>query len=190
MYNKKLAIAVMVLMIVISIPFGGYRSLNKLYKEVNRTFYQGVDGDGLGIENDLNNRIDNSFNLVTIAKKAYYETEDEVIKNALDDAIKNTLSARESLVNSDTISEKYRANLKLTEAVEELYTALGNETLELTEQDEKYRRSLYSNLTSRNDTISHDGYNDKAAEFNNTLGEFPASLISRVVGINKAELFR
>lgn len=168
-------------MIAISIPFGGYRSLNKLYKEVNRTFYQGVDGDGLGIENDLNNRIDNSYNLVTIAKK-YIDAEDEVIKNTLD--------ARDALVNSDSISEKYKANLRLTEAVEELYTVLGEENLNLSEQDKSYRRSLYSNLTSRNDTISHDGYNDKAADFNHTLEEFPASLISRLVGINKAELFR
>ena len=181
MYNKKIAIAVMLLMIIISIPFGGYRSLNKLYKEVNRTFYQGVDGDGLGIENDLNNRIDNSYNLVTIAKK-YIDSENDVIKN--------TLKAREELVNSQSIAEKYRANLSLTEAVEELYTALGDESLGLSDQDKTYRRSLYSNLTSRNDTISHDGYNDKAAEFNSTLESFPASLISRLVGINKAELFR
>ena len=181
MYNKKIAIAAMILMIAFSIPLGGYRSLNKLYKEVNRTFYQGVDGDGLGIENDLNNRIDNSFNLVTIAKK-YIDAEAEVIKN--------TLAAREALVNSKSISEKYKANLRLTEAVEELYTALGDESLNLSEQDKTYRRSLYSNLTSRNDTISHDGYNDKAASFNNTLEEFPASTIARFLGINKAELFR
>ncbi|WP_426350004.1 LemA family protein [Alloiococcus sp. CFN-8] len=181
MYNKKIAIAVMLLMIAISIPFGGYRSLNKLYNQVNRAFYQGVDGDGLGIENDLNNRIDNSYNLVTIAKK-YIDADNAVIENTLD--------ARDSLVNSKSISDKYKANLRLTEAVEELYTALGAEELKLTDQDKSYRRSLYSNLTSRNDTISHDGYNDKAAEFNNILEGFPASLISRVVGINKAELFR
>ena len=171
----------MLLMIIISIPFGGYRSLNKLFKEVNRTFYQGVDGDGLGIENDLNNRIDNSYNLVTIAKK-YIDQENAVIKN--------TLEARAELVNSKSIADKYRANLRLTEAVEELYTALGAVEPKLSEQDETYRRSLYSNLTSRNDTISHDGYNDKAAEFNNIIEGFPASLISRLVGINKAELFR
>lgn len=183
MYNRKIAIPIMIIMIILGTFLGGYRSLNSLYKKVDKVFYQGVDGDGIGIASDLNDRINTSINLISIAKGYDQDVRVEAAITAVN-------SAKDALSSAATIGDKYQANIALTEATEELHKALGNESLQLSEKDAGYRDSLYNQLSSRNDTISHDGYNDSAVEYNNALQEFPASFFTSLFGIEKAVLFR
>ena len=50
-------------------------------------------------------------------------------------------------------------------------------------------RYKYKNFTSANLRISHDPYNDSAAEFNRLRGGFPARLIASVCGVDELERF-
>lgn len=47
----------------------------------------------------------------------------------------------------------------------------------------------YKNFTSANLRISHDPYNDAAAQFNELRGGFPAGLIGGVCGVDGLEAF-
>lgn len=175
--NRKVAAILMVVLILGSALGGAKRSLEKLRQEAEQVFYQGADGDGLGIQNDLDERAKLAYNLVTVAKRCLPEDRQEITQ---------TLAARDALLYAKDIHEKYRANLELTEATEALYQAMEG----LSADDEKFRIRLHTDLQSRNDTISHDPYNRTAEEFNRKLDAFPANLLGGLTGVKDAPLFR
>ena len=177
--RRSVAALIMVLMILGGTLYGGHRSLMKLRDEAEAVFYNGVDGDGLGIQNDLNERVDLAYNMVTVAKR--YLPEDN-------EAVQKVLTARDALAAAEDPEGKNAANRQLTEACIELYEALAGKSL--TEKDEEYRQQIYQDLSSRNDTISHDGYNQVAENFNKTLQRFPANILGSLTGVEKLELFR
>ena len=86
------------------------------------------------------------------------------------------------------IEALFDANAQMTDAVAGLYEALGRQ--QLSERDEGYRQSLYYNIQARNDTMSRDGYNTAALEFNRQLGRFPARLLGRLASVSPAPLAR
>ena len=176
--KRSAAILVMASAIVFSIWLGAYLSFNRMYAKVEMVFTAGAQGDGLGISNDLNERVKLSYDLVTVAKKYL---------PANDASISLVLAARDSLVNAKGISDKYRANVKLTDATASLYQTMGS--AHLSEADARYRTNLYNNLTSRNDTISHDPYNQKALAYNQELQAFPANILRIVAFAKTAPLF-
>lgn len=172
----RIITAVLVLLAILA---GGYTSLNSLKSKTELVFINGQNNDGLGIENDLGERIDLAYNLVTIAKKHLDEQDQLII---------NVLLARDALITAKSPAQKYNANMLLTQATTDLYNKLG--AINLPEKDESYRKSIYADLSSRNDTISHDGYNAAAQQFNDLLLSFPASIIANLTGIKPVELFR
>jgi len=176
--NKRFAVAGMIVLIILSVFVGAARSLYPMRSEAQQIFFEGVDKDGLGIQNDLNKRIELAYNLVTVARK-YCENDTEEIKAVL--------SARDELTNAGSIKEKYRANVYLTEVTEDLVNELASYSL--SEKDEKYRKEIRDDLASRNEIISSDGYNAAASKFNSELSSFPASIIGRLVGVRSLELF-
>ncbi len=172
------AVIVMVAAIVFAVWLGAYLSFNRMYAQVEMVFTAGAQGDGLGISNDLNERVKLSYDLVTVAKRYL---------PANDGSIVQVLSARENLINAKNIPDKYRANVKLTEATASLYQAMGS--VNLSDADKRYRTNLYNNLTSRNDTISHDPYNQKALAYNQQLQAFPANILRVLAFAKIAPLF-
>lgn len=180
-YDQKCRIAmiVMVAAILFSIPLGFRRTMNGFYMELQNEFQNGEFNDGLSIQNDLNERIDLAYNFATVAKR-YLDADDP--------AVTAILAARLALSEAVTPGEMYDANLALTAASSDLYEAL--EGIELSEKDDAYRRSIYNDMASRNDTISHDPYNRLAYEYNQKLNDFPADLLSDLIGISQAELFQ
>jgi len=139
--------------------------LNNLKSAASDIFYNGVDGDGLGIQRELNHRVEYAFNLLTVAGRYIPD----------DDAVRQTAAARDALINSAGVAEKSENNLRLTEAVTALYARLGQE--KLSDQDARYRENLYTEIKARNNIISNDGYNKEARAFNQKLDVFPASVI-------------
>lgn len=177
--NRVVAWTIALILVVASALLGSTLSLGSLRHTTDQMFYNGVQGDGQSIQSDLDSRMDNAYNLVTIARK-YMDADDP--------SIQAVLTARSTLADAQAPSAKCAANTQLTEATGSLYQALGN--LSLSTTDGNYRKRLYTNLTSANDTIAHDGYNDQAATFNQTLQGFPTAALSRVVGIAPLEYFR
>lgn len=179
MKNPRVAITIMIVAIAFSVLYGSRRSLASEAARVESVFFNGVEGDGIGIDRDLGIRIDESQNLVTIAMRYLDEN---------DPSIKAVREARQALIDAVDLYEKHRANLKLTEA----YTALGDRLarMELSEKDERYRMGILDELKSREEIIGHDGYNEMAEEFNTLLERFPANILGRLTGIKPLVLFR
>ena len=164
--NKVVCIVLMVVLIAAGFFAGGTMKLNSLYKaDVEKIFLTGEDGDGICIENDLAERANAATNLVTIASK-YSGVKAEADKVTEAVARLNTAS---------DIGQKSDANKELDTAVESLFNVLGDAGLK--SSDETYAWRLYTDFNSRNDTISHDPYNTYAAEYNETISKFPASIL-------------
>jgi len=170
---------VMIAVIIFSVLFGSRRSLYAERSRVESAFLNGVEGDGFSIGNDLNIRVGESLNLITIAKR-YLDGNDP--------AIRAVQEACDRLNESDDPSDMFDANQRLTEACTALSDKLAG--LPLSEKDEKYRLGIVDELKSRNDTISHDGYNDLAEKFNARLESFPANILSRLTGVKPISLFQ
>ncbi|MEG1536884.1 MAG: LemA family protein [Clostridiales bacterium] len=153
--------------------------LATLAEQSRQYFYAGEHQDGLSIDHDLTRRADAAYNLYTVA--ARYLAAD-------DGALIALLAAREQLLAAESVSACYAANTALSEQVMAVYTVLGD--YELSEKDAHYRQKLLEDLQSANAIISHDGYNAQAAECNQKLAAFPASLIGGVWGIEAVEYFR
>ena len=82
------------------------------------------------------------------------------------------------------IKARADANALLTQAVEDLYTALNNAALSAA--DKKDVQSVYDDFKSHGNTIGRDPYNDLAAQFNRDVQKmysgFPAGLIGGIKG--------
>ena len=105
------------------------------------------------------------------------------------DTVKAAEAAQElSDVPDDETAAMQRVNETLGRAVEALYTELEN--TQLTEADATYALSQYKEFTSRGLTISRDGYNALAEEFNRTIGVFPANIVAMLSGVGQLTLFR
>ena len=104
------------------------------------------------------------------------------------DFIADLNAAVAALDSADTPEAKYQASLTLDSAVENLYSNLTGLTLgEMDAQDARY---AYKNFTSAQLRISHDGYNERAAEFNQALAKFPVGLLGMLRGVRPLGLFR
>ena len=176
--NPALAWTVALVILVGSTLFSAHHALSAWSAQVASVYQNGVEGDGLGIAGDLAARLEDSYNLVVVARRYLPE----------EGAIADVLYAREALSSAQGPAAQSLANDALTEAVTALYQALEAEPL--TDKDETYRRGLYADLSARNQTIRNDGYNALAQEFNAVLEEFPAGLLAGLTGIAPAEYFQ
>lgn len=177
--GKRIAIIVLIFCVVISILFGGGRKLEKYRERQLQCFYDGVDGDGLCIYNDLMIRQTAAHNLLTIAGR-YLKPTDEVWT-----PVEKAVKAMNAAVS---VQEYFEANYDLTISSTALYNTLS--AMELSEKDERLLNEQFTEMSSRNMTISHDGYNAVAAEFNSMLADFPTSLIAAVNGVDRLDEFR
>lgn len=176
--DRKIALLLMIIMIVLGTAFGSHRSLMKLYNSAEDVFYNGENRDGFSIQHDLEDRFEESLKLVKIAEK-YTSLDSRYIADVTE--------ARNNLKNAETIKDKSKANSELDAAVYALYNELGNQ--KLSSQDEKYRISAYGTFNSYGDTISHSSYNSTARKFNETLNKFPAGLLGKLTGIQELDTF-
>lgn len=177
--NRPLAVALTVLVMALTLVLGGARGLNQLKDSASDVFYRGVTGDGLCIWRDLSARGEAAYNLESIATK-YLKADDAQLLAAG--------QAREALAAEQSIAGQYEKNAQLTQAVEDLYTALENAPL--SESDRSFAYKQYKEFKSRADTILNDPYNQWAEDFNRQLSGQPAALIARLTGIAPLELFR
>ncbi|MDR1532785.1 MAG: hypothetical protein LBS62_11510 [Clostridiales bacterium] len=176
LYNRAAAYLFAALMVLTAVVAGGAKSLNGLRGETLDVFYIG-EGDGLSMQNDLTERINQASGLAALAKRC----------GADSSAVDEVLAAAEELGGSDKISGKYAANLRLTEAADNLYNTLT--AMNLSETDARSARNLITNLESRNTTINRTDYNARALAYNKLLQGFPGGLVSMLRLAPPLELF-
>lgn len=176
--DKKTAVIVTSIVVLFSILYGSHNSLIKLKNQVTEVFFNGENGDGKGIDSDLEYISDECYNLTVVAGR-YMDKKDERIQDILNN--------RDILNEADTPGEKFKAKDKLIESAENLYNDLV--TMDLNEKDQYYRDSFPVNVESRELIISHNSYNDKARAFNQTLKKFPANILGTVTFVKPQELY-
>lgn len=178
--NRRNAIIICVVVIILSTCFSAHRSLSELKNEVETLFITGVDGGGAGIDTDLLKRVDYAGNLITIAKKyTGFEGEIEALEQARADLVGSHGGA----------DEKFTLNNTLSDSFDRLNSVMAG-TLE--EKDEKYRVEISNNFRSREDTLTREAarYNAKVREFNyNVLGTFPAMFLKYPAFVGELALF-
>ncbi len=177
--SYRAALCVMAVMIVFAVLLGGGRSLRALRDGVEEIFWNGADGDGIGIGSDLGKNTSDAVNLLSVAR-GY-----DVSADALAE-LEAALDAMDAAGRD--INALYAANAELTGCVTAVYEDLGRQPL--SERDEGYRQSLYHNILSRSDTMGRDPYNEQALAFNQTLTRFPANLLGAATFVQPVPLFR
>lgn len=177
--KRPIAWSITIITIITAIWGLGGSKLSNQAKQATEVFYQGVNNDGLSINHDLDRRADAAYNLYTVASRYLDATDTQLTK---------LLQARDQLMKAAGIADKYTANVLLDEAATAVYDQLVN--YPLNEADQGFRQSLMTELASANATISHDGYNTVATDFNNLRNSFPAILISKLCGIDQLDYFR
>ncbi|MBQ8510281.1 MAG: LemA family protein [Clostridia bacterium] len=176
--KQPVALLIMVVVIVLSCLLGCRRSLLALRQDVEDCFYNGEEGDGFSIQADLEYVGGTASNLKTVALRYI---------SADDPAVVRLTEARNALTAAKDIPGKYAAATELSDAVQVLYDSL--DPSKMTSTDKNYRASLYDDISSAMQRISHNEYNDRAREFNAILDGFPANLIVRIVHIDPIQLY-
>lgn len=175
--NRKVAIGITVVIIILATILGSGRSMNAAAYEVERYFINGYGG--YSIQRDLDTRVGLAKNLLVVAERN------------LDDnnlAVAELESAIAMLEEAQTVKEKAAANQQLTAAAERMNLVL--EECVLSSTDDRYRKQIRTDLISCNQTISHDPYNEMAIEYNTeVLGRFPANVLKLVNGVHELETF-
>lgn len=174
------AVLVTILVIALSILFGAHRSLTAAKADVEAVFYNGVDGSGHSIQNDLQDCMTIAENLQVVAGR--YLTDADTELSALTGAITQLQEAAGP-------GEKFAASRVLGERAETLMKRL--DSVRMAKKDLGYLQGFRVDLASIRDTMSRDSYNALADEFNaKVLGVFPANLIHKIALVTPAEPFR
>lgn len=175
--NRKAAVGITVVIMILSTIFGSGRSMDAAAYKVERYFIEG--SGGYSIQRDLDSRTGLAKNLLVIAERNLYSSDEAVLE--LQDAIAQ-------MEEAETVKEKAAANQQLTAATERMNLVL--EECALSGTDDRYRRQIRTDLASYSQTISHDPYNEMAAEYNEkVLGSFPASVLKLVNGAEELDTF-
>lgn len=176
--RRSVAWCVLAVVVLLSLSLSGGGALRDYRNETLDIFTLGINDDGLSIENDLAVRAETATALAT-------EAGNSGIDEALVSAVRQ---AAADLSAATGISAKYRANAALDEAVDALAAQIKTASISQAEKETLGRYS--AELRSRADTIRRDVYNEKAAQFNDSLSAFPASFIAMISGVGPVELFQ
>jgi len=156
--NRKFVIFITVIIAILSTLFGVGRSLNRLARDVEAMFYNGVylKDEGYtqpGIDAQLKNRLNSSLAFAVLMEKhpeAKHEAE------AL-------LAARNELIAAGGITEKFTANEALQHAFMAL--ALKAEHIEVTEKEKSDIKEYSSTFSGAQTAINGSRYNHEAETF-------------------------
>ena len=141
-------------------------------------YEQGMRGDGMSIASDLTARAHAAANILTLGENLLGE-EDPLVTGAR--------GALDELNGAEGPAAQYAANSRLASAVDALYQQLTLPA-QLAGKAETLQ-TQWSEFLSRQDIIQHDGYNEAAQAFNETLRGFPAVVLGRIWQVQEVELF-
>lgn len=159
--NPRFAGCVLLVVLVASMLGGSYRSLNKLAREVEKTFYDsGKENATDTINAQLGVCADAVMGMMTVTDK-YVE---------LDDATERLRTARMELISADTIEDKNIAYADMCAVFRALEMAISSAAPEAAEAENW--TAYYSDYNSATTLI-----NRLAAEYNNRVNDFPNNVL-------------
>ena len=153
--NRKFAVSISVVIVVLATLLGVRGSLNRLARDVEVVFYHGDDDSPaqLGIETHLANRLNSALVVMSLMGR-YQEVADEVEALTL---------ARRLLFDSNNISDKYSANESMQSAFAALVEKAG--MLELSAQEVAAISQHTSDFMGAQTAILNSRYNQKVQSF-------------------------
>ena len=104
-----------------------------------------------------------------------------------DTLVAEARAALDGLNAAEGPAAQYAANARLAAAVDALYQQLAPAAEQAGKGDAL--QTQWSEFLSRQDILQHDGYNEAARDFNETLGSFPAVVLGGIWQIEEVELF-
>lgn len=179
--NRSTAMLVALVVIVFGTLIGVHRSVGRETAKIEAQFYEGVylqdeQYTQPGIDAQLMAKGDAALGLITVAK-------DYAFASDMTDALR---TSRESLLDADTIEEKYEANLRLEQAWRQLRDNLTAHAGNLPESFESY----VSTLSGAQGVIEHSAYNTVVSEFRNgTMSAFPVNILKNLAFVNYPDYF-
>lgn len=177
--NRSTAWLITICVVVGSVLLGSSISLNKEREHVLSLYYDSRhDAAHHSVESDLQRLAADSSNLLVVAQR-YLAADDPYVSGVA--------RARELLETADGPQHAATASAELYAALQDLDTHLR--TLALSSDDQSYQRKLMANLNATYRTLQASGYNSAAVAFNQTLAQFPANLLARIVGVEPLELY-
>lgn len=175
--NRNVAIMITIVLILLCTVFGAHRSLTAKAFEAER-YMNNPGADGYSVQQNLDMRVDAAKTILNMELQyiSGNATETEQLQAAI-----------EELKSADSIHNKIVANQNLTDAAEQGYRSLREQSLTRTDAD--MLEDSYSSMTECNQSI-RDSYNKAAIEYNkNVLGRFPANILKKIAMVPDLELF-
>lgn len=172
------AAVITALVIVFSVPFGTFRSLNHLRSEAQEIFIQGERVDGHSVREDLEVRRNTCLNLYKVAQDYLSESDLAELSWLLD--------ATEEVQLSD-LPQHYDF-ARLANQADVVIAQL--QSVALSDQDASYVAGFRQELDSRAFSIARDPYTEMAETFNtDALRAFPARFLAPLVGVQELPVY-
>ena len=180
--NRKFTIFITVAIVVISTFFGVHRSLGRLARDIEATFYNGVYLEDEGYtQPGVSSHLESSSNaaLAFAATMANYPE--------LSEKAAALQSARRGLMDAKGIQEKSTANNNMMNAFTELLQT--SMTVEITQRDLEDAARYWATFRNAQININVSRYNIEAARFDREVS-FIADMINSVFPVKPPEVFR
>jgi len=179
--NRKFAVLITIIVVVLATLLGVRGSINRLARDVEVMFYDGVylKDEGYtqpGIESHLQKRLSSAMGLATLMKsRADLENEADAL-----------LSAQSALVNAKSIRDKFTANENLQRAFVKLVEKA--EKTELSERELDAISQYSTTFLGAQDAIQNSRYNQQARSYMDGAS-FPVHLIRPFLFARSPQVF-
>ena len=178
--NRKIAAAVLVVCILVSIFAFGGGALGRERRKVMKVFNDGTE-PGLSVRHSMNAYLDSAAECTQIMAN---EAEARVGESEAG----NTALSNAALIGEDTadLDTRYKAYTDLKGQVEKLYNSLYNAV-----SAEEFRdfKLAYDDFWGYDDLISHDEYPKYAKRYNELVSGFPGGVVSGLLGLGALNTF-
>ena len=179
--DRRFAAAVLAVVVLVFTPLGAGMSLRRAVRNVEEQFFTGVDGRG-AIADYLSDSANAALGLVTVG--AGYDAAAEETG-----ALRAARSALLDVMDGRDVSAYAEVNFRLVQSFRALRDVLL--AVPLTEEDARSLELYVSAFEGAQGAVNRAGYNEAVEDFTeNTLGRFPAGLISGLLGVDPPKKFQ
>lgn len=175
--NRPIAWIVLAVCVVVSVVVFGGCGIRSECTGAKNAFYAGGGDAYFSLDSYIDRRVEYAGKLAALAQA-----------NRLDAELVEKLEAASVLArDTDDINEKLLANRDMSDAADKLYALIAADA-SVSDADKRDAKLLYADLTDAAGKMKNDAYFAEAERYNALLEGFPASLLSRMFGLERLEV--
>jgi len=175
--NRRIAWVVLAVCVVVSIVVFGGCGLKNECSGAKAAFYSGGGDAYFSLDSYINRRAEYAGKMSALAQANKL---DAGLVQALDAAVSDVRAAGD-------INAKLLANRNMADAADKLYALIAADS-SMSDTDKRDAKLLYADLTDAAGKMAGDQYFIEAERYNAVLGGFPASILSRLFGLERLEV--